>query len=424
MKYNKFSQIILLIIFNLLGNYASSQVFKIRKSQSSDSIYYYSDLISVIFKEKPKFTCFYENDDIRFLNSNHVDLYLDSTYNKVKRKHRINKFLGMPQTVVINEEIFVNKERVGILTINVAEYTKYVNISITKMGLSQKQFSKIKFDIQQIYPSTFKSFVEVNLKEDYTEEIAKFNAIEKKRLNDFYDYVYFSLNCPLKEIEGIYKSIDQGEKYNYDLAILKSNSQHNVFEAFVIQTTDKEIQVGRVLFNLTETATSDKYFMEYNSKAGEIFENKLAEFHGGVLRSGIKSFVKMFPSKETTKNYSKINPLVDWDASGSGVLLNNGGYIATNNHVINLAKRITVKIKSSDGNDFEFEAKIIVQNDRDDISIIKIIDSTFNRKTLGIKPVNLSKNILLGQEVFTLGFPNPAKQGENVKLNKGIISAY
>ena len=124
----------------------------------------------------------------------------------------------------------------------------------------------------------------------------------------------------------------------------------------------------------------------------------------------------MFPAKGENRSYLEINTMVDWQRSGSGVLINNKGFIATNNHVVKNAKKIRISFQNDTTN---YEADIISQNEKNDVAIIQIIDKRF---VSNLKPINWNNSISLGEKVFTLGYPISNKMSDNVKVVDGIVS--
>lgn len=244
----------------------------------------------------------------------------------------------------------------------------------------------------------------------------KERAAEKNRLERFYAQLTERLTQSLKPLEGVYKSVDQGESFEYDIAILSSQKEENEYFAIVLAATDPTLKVGDVLFSLTATADMSLYFVEYQNKAGEVFTNKTAQLSGAILQMGVKSFVKMFPSENETRKFYDINPDLDWESSGSGVLINNQGYIATNNHVSAKAKQIRIIFQNDT---IEYNARVVSQNENTDVAILKIEDERFNCE---LKPIEWQTKISLGQKVFTLGYPISNKMSDNVKVVDGIVS--
>jgi hypothetical protein len=240
-------------------------------------------------------------------------------------------------------------------------------------------------------------------------------------LYNFFDYIYQRLESEwIASIEGIYESVDEGNDFEYGVVILKSTENDGSFIAYTLWSTDPEIPVSSTLFKLRPTAVPNKYLTQYWLKNGYKTSNQLTVYNEGILNAGPKSYIKMYPGPNETRKYREINPLVDWDACGSGVLLGPEGIIATNYHVIKGASKIRVKIADSLSYK-EYEATLIAQDMETDVAILRVIDTT--AQFTGITPSPLNLNFTLGDEVMTLGYPIPDKMGENVKFNKGYISA-
>ena len=158
--------------------------------------------------------------------------------------------------------------------------------------------------------------------------------------------------------------------------------------------------MGGKIFTFEKTAQANLFFGKYQTKGGTSYENKTASLNGAILKMGVKSFIKMFPAEGETRQYREINPMVDWQSSGSGVLINNNGFIATNNHVIKGAKKIRISFQNDT---LEYEAKIISQNEENDVAIVQITDSRFKS---AIKPINWNTSVLIGRESFHSWVPN------------------
>ena len=247
------------------------------------------------------------------------------------------------------------------------------------------------------------------------------DSIRKARENAFYDYIFQRLESEeLNTIEGVYESIDEGNDFEYQIVILKSTNDIGAFESYLLASSDPELPVSLTFFKLRPSAVPNKYLTQYWLKNGYTTSNQLTIYNEGILNAGPKSFIKMYPSPNETRKYREINPMVDWESCGSGVLLGGDGIVATNHHVIDGANKIRVKIADS-GSFMEYEAALIAQNIESDIALLRIIDTTNFVKN--IKAIPLKIDISMGQEVMTLGYPIPDKMGENVKFNKGYVSA-
>mgnify|MGYP002630084800 CR=1 FL=1 len=96
---------------------------------------------------------------------------------------------------------------------------------------------------------------------------------------------------------------------------------------------------------------------------------------------------------------------------GSGVLINEEGYILTNEHVVARASKIHVTLSDKR----EFEAKVIGADIKSDLAIIKI-DSN---QSLPIVSMGRSDDLMIGEQVLAIGNPF----GLHHSVTTGIISA-
>ena len=97
-------------------------------------------------------------------------------------------------------------------------------------------------------------------------------------------------------------------------------------------------------------------------------------------------------------------------AGGSGVIISEDGYIVTNNHVIEDATKL--KVKLNDGR--TFDAKLIGTDPTTDVALIKI-----DEKNLPTIPFGNSDNLRLGEWVLAIGSPFNLQS----TITAGIVSA-
>lgn len=101
---------------------------------------------------------------------------------------------------------------------------------------------------------------------------------------------------------------------------------------------------------------------------------------------------------------------------GTGFFITRDGHIATNYHVIEKSKSISIK----DYYNNTYLATVVATDVANDLAIIKIDGK---EKNSSYAKINRSDNVLKGQRVFTLGFPNISLQGTEVKYTDGAISS-
>ena len=99
------------------------------------------------------------------------------------------------------------------------------------------------------------------------------------------------------------------------------------------------------------------------------------------------------------------------EGAGSGVIVNNEGYIVTNYHVIEGARAVTVTLHNGD----EYKATIVGGDDANDLAVIKI-----NGKNLKVATLGDSSKLVVGDLAVAIGNPLGQLGGT---ATSGIISA-
>lgn len=95
---------------------------------------------------------------------------------------------------------------------------------------------------------------------------------------------------------------------------------------------------------------------------------------------------------------------------GSGVIVSADGYIVTNNHVIENAKEVSLKLYNGE----QYDAKLVGTDAKSDLAVLKI-----DAKNLEYSLIADSSSLILGQECVVIGNP----LGEGITCSNGIISA-
>jgi serine protease Do len=96
--------------------------------------------------------------------------------------------------------------------------------------------------------------------------------------------------------------------------------------------------------------------------------------------------------------------------SGSGVFFREGGYILTNNHVVQEAERVTVMLYDRRS----FEAQVVARDPSTDIAVVRV-----QGENLPVAQLGESDSLRLGQWVLALGSP----LGLQFSVTAGIVSA-
>lgn len=129
-----------------------------------------------------------------------------------------------------------------------------------------------------------------------------------------------------------------------------------------------------------------------------------------VVEKTANSVVEITQYATTQSFYSNSSSLTP-QGNGSGVIISKDGYILTNNHVINGAEKITIRLRNGE----EHEAKLVGKDAKTDIAIIKV-------EADNLSPANVadSSKTLVGDFVMAIGNPL-GKLGGTVTY--GFVSA-
>lgn len=108
-------------------------------------------------------------------------------------------------------------------------------------------------------------------------------------------------------------------------------------------------------------------------------------------------------------------------SQGTGFLLHSDGYILTNQHVINGAKKITVSGINGEYS-LKVNADLIAIDYQNDLALLKINSSLI---TFPEPPYSLvkSKENIQGTSIFALGYPIKEIMGDEIKVTDGIINS-
>lgn len=99
-------------------------------------------------------------------------------------------------------------------------------------------------------------------------------------------------------------------------------------------------------------------------------------------------------------------------SSGSGFVYDRGGLIATNAHVVDCCRDVTVVV-----NNQRYEGTVLGRDDRADLAVVRIIARhQFAQASLGN-----GQQVAVGDEVVALGFP--LNLGDDLTATKGIVSS-
>lgn len=134
------------------------------------------------------------------------------------------------------------------------------------------------------------------------------------------------------------------------------------------------------------------------------------------------TFVRKYPEKVSTVSYEAEKMKRPDFGSGSGIFIDSKGVVATNFHVVDGARSVTI-VQEAAGLRKEYDAQIIVSDKANDLALLRITDAKFS-----VLP-NLEYQLCVdplpkGSRVYAFGYPKALSgMGTEVKVTDGLINA-
>lgn len=223
---------------------------------------------------------------------------------------------------------------------------------------------------------------------------------------------------------GIYEQV--GGR-GYKLGCIKDNEQYS-FIYLGSSIKSGWFNVGDIKAKLRSLPAAGRYKADWFMANKEMNHECYIQFEENMMKASVidpssretetMEFIKMYPVSKSANSYYSGTPGQEW--SGTGFALNNG-YIATNYHVVENAKEISVH--GIAGNAIEkYSAQVIATDKVNDLAIIQIKDSKFHG--FGRIPYRVKTSTSnVGENVFVLGYPLATTMGNEIKLTTGVISS-
>lgn len=261
----------------------------------------------------------------------------------------------------------------------------------------------------------------------------------------------FTIELSFKKIEGEnsegtgvifnYKDDD-----NYSSFLVSSDGYYRVDNYFLgLSKVVKEWTKSRFV-NKSNQENKMKVFklkdkVYYSINGNIVFSSKLQAGKGnefGIIADAgsfeiaslelTQPFSKEENNNEKSDNSSFSNSSMRWKTSGSGIVISESGFIATNHHVIKNSNYIEIELPYK-GSTKSFRTKIIKTDHVNDLAILKIDDPKFYK--FNTIPYNFITNIKkTGAKIYSLGFPNAISSdgsdglmGKEIKFTDGRISS-
>lgn len=241
---------------------------------------------------------------------------------------------------------------------------------------------------------------------------------------------YFD-SSPLNDIEGIWQSTD-GFKYSIEKDVENSYRSESKYRMIVLENAGGYSwwKPTYIKAFIEYSSVSGIYSMKYytNSSTGGnltvqncfvLLENKAMLTFTRIDNGEKIMLVKLYPKID--EDEVNISPSNSETSSGTGFAISSNGYIVTNHHVINNAKKIEIKGVNKNYQQ-SYSAEVVISDERNDLAVLKISDPLFS--SLGTIPYALRNNLAdVGENVFVLGYPMTTTMGTEIKLTNGIISS-
>lgn len=199
------------------------------------------------------------------------------------------------------------------------------------------------------------------------------------------------------------------------VATLWAYNRYNKDKTYVYQSENNNNDTGKIPANYAGFTGSNAAPVDFSAAAGAAIP---ATVH-------IKTKATRMASNNLPRNRSPFSDLFDMDlddffgdrmrsipqqASGSGAIISEDGYIVTNNHVVDGADEINVTLN----NKKSFKAKLVASDPSSDLAVIKI-----EAKGLPFLLYGNSDDVKVGQWVLAVGYPLTLE----TTVTAGIVSA-
>ncbi len=148
---------------------------------------------------------------------------------------------------------------------------------------------------------------------------------------------------------------------------------------------------------------------------GATLTSKCPDFdgYGNITGNSNKIYYKVYSPIGSAPTETKVEK---W--TGSGFALNDG-YIVTNYHVVENAKKIMVQGTQDDFNK-AVEAWVVATDKINDLAILRLASNPNNiRLPYSVKTTTSD----VGESIWVLGYPLTSSMGDEIKLTAGVISA-
>lgn len=181
------------------------------------------------------------------------------------------------------------------------------------------------------------------------------------------------------------------------------------------QYTGPSTRSKQVVLNVE---SGNEYYVFLHVDKLEVVDREDIKKH---IKKASKNAMKMSENLDSPIDRRSIAESSSGPSQGTGFLLNDEGYIATNFHVIDGSDDITI---SGIRGDFStsFKAEVVAVDKPNDLAVIKVISDLVQFSPPPYRIGN-SSEVKKAESVFALGYPLKQYMGDEVKVTSGIINS-
>ncbi len=296
------------------------------------------------------------------------------------------------------------------------------NLVLETKGRSGTFVYSVAQELVEAAESACKDFKKFRYKYDDSKSVSLvLPEVERVEENESY-FIQYYRDSLITPIEGIYKTMSNNSNDSYyKLAIKKYGS---MYKAILLETNYDVWKKGEVKAYFESSSIQGVYSVRW-LRGDKNKQETIAKLENNTLitiqlknengNADPIQLIKMYPNTEANTNEKKSRL-----TTGSGFFLTIDGLIATNAHVVEGSKKITIKVVGENGVK-SYNTKLELKDSKNDVAILRIIDTSF--KLLNSIPYSLIDNAEIGEKTFTIGFPLNDVMGTNFKVTDGIISS-
>lgn len=347
-------------------------------------------------------------------------------------KINVDNYVFKDSVKVLNERVWYGKSEIGVLE----ELEEGFVVQVSDLGVDSSLIPYVRREVVAYLHDLFGAQNHIDVKVDFTEEYYRQTARLKaekrseerraemlRKRTDSTRYISW-VKRKLKSsnqrgIVGVYTNFGKGLKYNYTVAVLQGEEEGGGQQGWVLESSNPYISpIWQPLFTLKKTAAKNKYLLHFGF--GE--KAKLATFENNTIKLNTIGFIKVNKSEYVGHNTQEQERGVI--STGSGFFLGeNGNYVVTNKHVVDLSKNqlYCINIRYKNGDSILIRRfRIVAQDEKADLAILKMVEDEDLRGDTLVLNLNLKPR--LGMEIESYGFPSPGVLGLDVQRNVGTVT--